>query len=60
MWLRFFVFSTMIRSTDIRNSTRVTICRRSNVILAVETNGMTLLKRFSQERCSAACRVNWG
>ena len=32
MWLRFFVFSTMIRSTDIRNPTRATICRRSNVI----------------------------
>src|SRR5580700_1607400 len=29
MWLSFFVFSTMIRSTDIRNPTRATICRRS-------------------------------
>ena len=30
MWLRFFVFSTMIRSTDIRNPTHATIYRRSN------------------------------
>ena len=37
MWLRFFVFSTMIRSTDIRNPTRATICRRSNVIPGGQT-----------------------
>ena len=56
MWLRFFVFSTMIRSTDIRNPTRATICRRSNVILAGKRCRLRRRSTFSQERCSAACR----